>query len=140
MRRRGRKPWWQKIWTAKGLRNMSEAEIIARRPRDNNLRSETAEWISSFEQWSRSEKMARLKSPVFNELRRQGIKKRENVRARNLRVDEIAIKISTNGWLGKSNSWIASRLASDQGLSVNTFRADVAAAKNFLMGSQNPNN
>jgi hypothetical protein len=119
---------------------MTEAEINARRPRDNNLRSETAEWISSFEQWSRSEKMARLKSPVFNELRRQGIKKRENVRARNLRIDEIAIKISTNGWLGKSNSWIASRLASDQGLSVNTFRADIAAAKKFLMGSQNPNN
>jgi hypothetical protein len=64
------------------------------------------------------------------------VKKRENVGVRKVRIHEITEKISVQGWLGKSNSWIASRLADNQGRSVNTLRADIAAAKKFLMGSQ----
>jgi len=140
MRKRGRKPWWQKIWTAKGLRNMTEAEISTMKQPAIEQKAEIAEWISSYKDWSRSEKLARLKSQAFDVLRRHRVKKRENVNARNLRIHELTEKISVQCWLGKSNSWIASRLAGDQGRSVNTLRADVAAAKKFLMGSQSPKN
>jgi hypothetical protein len=140
MRRRGRKPWWQKIWTAKGLRNMTEAEINTMKQPAIEQMADIEEWISSYKHWSRSEKLARLKSQAFEELRRKNVKKREDVSARNLRIHEITKKISVQGWLGKSNSWIASRLAGNQGRSVNTLRADVSVAKKFLMGSQNPKN
>jgi hypothetical protein len=119
---------------------MTEAEISTMKQPAIEQKAEIAEWISSYKDWSRSEKLARLKSQAFDVLRRHRVKKRENVNARNLRIHELTEKISVQCWLGKSNSWIASRLAGDQGRSVNTLRADVAAAKKFLMGSQSPKN
>ena len=140
MRRRGRKPWWQKIWTAQGLRNMTEAEINTMKQPAIEQMADFAEWITSYKHWSRTEKLERLKSQAFDELRRHHVKKRENVVARKVRIHEITEKIFVQSWLGKSNSWIASRLAGNQGRSVNTLRADVSVAKKFLMGSQNPKN
>ncbi len=140
MRTLGRKPWWRKIWTTKGVRDMTEAEDSAIKQRAIEQHDGNAEWIASLKEWSRTEKLARLASPAFADLRRQRIRGRDNVKARNVRIYGIAKEISARGWLGKSNSWIAMKLAGCSGRSVNTIRADVATAKKFLMGSQNPKN
>jgi hypothetical protein len=119
---------------------MTEAEDSAIKQRSIEQQAGNAEWIASLKEWGRSEKLARLSSPAFADLRRQRVKNRDNVKARNLRIDEIAKNIFEQGWLGKSNSWIAQKLAGGRELSVNTIRADVAAAKKFLRGSQSPKN
>ena len=119
---------------------MTEAEENAIKLRGIQQQAGNEELIAIWKDFARSEKLARLASPAFVALRRKSVTKRDNVQARNLRIHKIAKKISVQRWLEKSNSWIASRLAVDQGRSVNTLRADVAAAKKFLMGSQSPKN
>ena len=115
---------------------MTEAEYIAVSER---LRSKRVEPM--FERdWGKSERLSRIKSPAFENLRGQGIQNRDNVKARNVRIHEIAIKIRNRGWLSRPNLWIANRLARESNLSQNTIRPDVALAKKNLMGSQNPKN
>lgn len=140
MKKRGRKPWWRKIWTPEGLRDMTEAEEIGIKQRGIEQKAETAELITTWKNWARSEKLLRIASTAFVELRQQGVTERDDVKDRNDRINEIAKKISANGWLGKSNSWIAQRFLAKYKRSVNTLRADVAAAKKFLMGSQKQKN
>lgn len=119
---------------------MTEAEGSAIKQRGIQQQAGNEELIAIWKDRARSEKLARLSSPAFADLRRQRVKNRDNVKARNVRIDEIAKNISEQGWLGKPNSWIAKKLAGGRELSVNTIRADVAAAKKFLMGSQSPKN
>ena len=140
MKKRGRKPWWRKIWTPEGLRDMTEAEEIAIKQRRIQQHGLNAELIAPWKDLVRSERLARLSSPAVADKRLQRVKRRKNVADRNVRIHDIAKEISDQGWRGKSNSWIASRLARNRERSVNTIRADVAAAKKFLMGSQKPNN
>ena len=134
MRKRGRKPWWRKVWTPEGSRDMTEAEEIAIKQRGIEQNAETAELITTWKNWARAEKLLRIASTAFVELRQQGVKERVDVEDRNDRINEIAKKISANGWLGKSNSWIAHRLLAKYKRSVNTLRADVAAAKKISDG------
>lgn len=140
MKKRGRKLGWWKIWTPDGLRDMTEAEESAIKQRRIQQHGLNAELTASWKDLVRSERLARLSSPAVADKRLQRVKRRKNVEDRNVRIHDIAKKISDQGWRGKSNSWIASRLAGDRKHSVNTIRADVAAAKKFLMGSQKPNN
>ena len=90
------------------------------------------------------EKRRRISSAAFAEVRLSGVKQRvvngrEDVTERALRIDQIARRIHAERWYGRSNSWIAGRLAPEWKLSVNTLRMDVATAKK-LMGSQQPKN
>jgi hypothetical protein len=140
MKKRGRKLGWWKIWTPDGLRDMTEAEESAIKQRRIQQHGLNAELTAPWKDLVRSERLARLSSPAVADKRLQRVKRRKNVEDRNVRIHDIAKKISDQGWRGKSNSWIASRLAGDRKRSVNTIRADVAAAKKFLMGSQKPNN
>lgn len=140
MKKRGRKLGWWNIWTPDGLRDMTEAEESAIKQRRIQQHGLNAELTAPWKDLVRTERLARLSSPAVADKRLQRVKRRKNVEDRNVRIHDIAKKISDQGWRGKSNSWIASRLAGDRERSVNTIRADVAAAKKFLMGSQKSNN
>ena len=140
MRKRGRKLGWWKIWTPEGLRDMTEAEDGSIKQRVIKQRGINAELIAPWKDLVRSERLTRLSSREVADKRQQRVKRRKNVEDRNVRIHDIAKEISDQGWRGKSNSWIASRLAGGRERSVNTIRADVAAAKKLLMGSQKLNN
>ena len=133
---RGRIPWCRKIWTPEGLRVITEEEYraIKLRKRNPNLKD------MFFKDWGKTERLSRINSQAFANLRKKGIRNRDDVKARNSRIQEVAETISTKGWRDKSNMWIAKRLSESQERSVNTIRADVAEAKEFLMGSQNKKN
>lgn len=140
MMKRGRKLGWWKIWTPEGLRDMTEAEDSAIKQRGIQRHGGNAELIAPWKDLVRSERLARLSSRAVAYKRLQRVKRRQNVEDRNVRIHNIAKEISARGWLGKSNSWVAMKLSGGCERSVNTIRADVAAAKKFLMGSQNPKN
>lgn len=137
MKKRGRKPWWRKICTPEGLRDMTEAEEIAIKQRgieQCGINADLTDLIAPWKDLVRSWRKARLSSPAFVELRQQGAKSREDVTYRNKRINEIAKEISANGWRSKPNTWIAQRLLATYKRSVNTIRADVAAAKKISDG------
>lgn len=140
MRKRGRKLGWWKIWTPESLRDMTGAEDSAIKQRGIQQRGGNTELIAPWKDLVRSERLARLSSREVAHKRLQRVKRRQNVVDRNVRIDNIAKEISDQGWLGKSNTWIAQKLAGGREQSVNTIRADVAAAKKFLMGNQRPKN
>lgn len=140
MIKRGRKLGWWKIWTPEGLRDMTEAEDSAIKQRGIQQHGGNAELIAPWKDLVRSERLARLSSRPVAYKRLQRVKRRQNVEDRNVRIHNIAKKISDQGWAGKSNTWIAQKLAGGHEKSVNTIRADVAAAKKFLMGNQRPKN
>jgi hypothetical protein len=119
---------------------MTEAEDATIKQRGIQQHVGNADLIAPWKDLVRSERLARLSSRAVAYKRLQRVKRRQNVEDRNVRIYNIAKEISDHGWLAKSNSWIASRLVGDRERSVNTIRADVAAAKKFLMGSQKPNN
>lgn len=136
MKKRGRKLGWWKIWTPQGLRDMTQAEEIAIKQRQIQQHELNAELTAPWKDLVRSERLARLLSPASADKRLRKAKSRENVTDRNLRIHEIAEEIFNQGWQGKFNTWIAQRLAAENKRSMNTMRADIAAAKKFLMGSQ----
>lgn len=136
MRKRGRKLGWWKIWTQEGLRDMTEAENCAIKQRGIQQHGRNAELIAPWKDLVKSERLARLSSRAVAHKRLQRVKRRQNVEDRNARIHNIAKEISDQGWPGKSNTWIAQKLAGGLEQSVNTIRADIAAAKKFLMGNQ----
>jgi hypothetical protein len=114
-----------------------ESAIKQRRIQQHGL---NADLIAPWKALVKSERLARLSSPAAADKRLRIAKNREDVVARNRRIHDIGKEISAKGWQGKSNSWIAQKLAGGSKQSVNTIRADVAAAKKFLMGNQGPKN
>lgn len=140
MRKRGRKLGWWKIWTPEGLRDMTVAEESAIKQRRIQQHGLNAELIAPWKDLVRSERLARLSSPAVADKRLRKVKSRQNVKDRNVRIHVIAKEISDQGWRSKSNTWLAQKLTGGLEQSVNTIRADVAAAKKFLMGNQRPKN
>lgn len=137
MKKRGRKLGWWKIWTPQGLRDMTQAEEIAIKQRQIQQHGLNAELIAPWKDLVRSERLARLSSPASADKRLRKAKSRQNVNDRIVRIEEIAKEIHKQGWRGKFNTWIARRLAAENKRNMNTMRAEIAAAKKFLMGSQN---
>jgi len=119
---------------------MTEAEEIAIKQRGVQQHGLNAELIAPWKDLVRSERLARLSSPASADKRLRKVKSRQNVKDRNVRIHDIAKEISDQGWRSKSNTWLAQKLAGGREQSVNTIRADVAAAKKFLMGNQRPKN
>jgi hypothetical protein len=140
MKKRGRKLGWWKIWTPQGLRDMTVTEESAIKQRRIQQHGLNADLIAPWKALVKSERLARLSSPEAADRRLRKATNREDVKVRNLRIHNIAKEISAKAWQGKFNSWIAQRLAGGLEQSVNTIRADVAAAKKFLMSNQRPKN
>jgi hypothetical protein len=110
-----------------------ESSIKQRRIQQHGL---NADLIAPWKALVKSERLARLSSPEAADKRLRKAKKREDVKDRNLRIEKIAVKILKQGWQGKFNTWIAQKLAKACKKSMNTIRADIAAAKKILIGSQ----
>lgn len=140
---RGRISFTRRVYVSGGdvriltLEEEKAAELAHKKLREQpGYVNVSKELLDMCREFLESERTARLRSQCFVERQRRGTARREDVKARAARIDLTVQRIVKRDWRRKSASWIAQRLASEDGLSANTLRADVAAAKKILMGSQ----
>lgn len=122
---RGRTGWWRKVLQPDGtFATLTEAQAQAHTYTD----SINADALDSPEKVA-EEKRQRISTGAFAARRQRGVQARDNVKARTLRLDQIAAAIRERGWEDRPAAWIAQRLAKELGVSETTARLDVREAR-----------
>ena len=133
---RGRIGWRRKVLQPDGtFKPLSEEQSQAHITRLRALsRGINADVLNTPEEVAEEKRRRLTLSKAFTAAQRRGLKswiasKREDVKARNLRIDQIADIIRKPKWEGRTAAYIAQQLAKEMGLSVNTLRLDVREAR-----------
>ena len=133
---RGRTGWWRKVLQPDGtFATLTEEQAQAHTARTYTDRI-NADALDSPEKVA-EEKRQRIGTGAFAARRQRGVQERDNVKARILRLDQIAAAIRERGWEGRPAAYIARQLAKKLGVSETTARLDVREARTRHAVAQN---